>query len=150
MSLINNKTKNIPLFEIDFERKFSTILSIKSTLKIVNITLDLIKNKVINYNRDKAWQIETVLHEALVNSIEYGNNNDETKEIKFYYEIGNKALRVIIEDEGIGFDVNNVSVPIGKEALEKINGRGIYMMMKFSEALFYNTKGNKILLFFSL
>ncbi len=74
---------------------------------------------------------------------------DFNKFVTVKYEIGEKGLRVIIKDSGDGFDTKNISVPVGNEALEWISGRGIYIMKKFSDAMYYNEKGNEVMLFFN-
>ncbi|OHD56727.1 MAG: hypothetical protein A2Y33_06450 [Spirochaetes bacterium GWF1_51_8] len=133
---------------VDHSANESNTITIKSSLNAVSMTIDLIKNKVLKYHYDKIWKIETVLHEALVNSITYGNELDYNKPVILSYEIGYKGIRMWIRDMGDGFDVENITVPMGNEALERISGRGIYIMKKFSEAFFFNKKGNEMLLFF--
>lgn len=120
------KHNTIPLIIIEKSPHSAHTFSIKSSLKTINMTIDMIKNKVLQYHSKKIWQIETVLHEALVNAITYGNELDSNKLVLMSYEIGTKGLRIIIKDCGDGFDVNNISVPVGVEALERISGRGIY------------------------
>ncbi len=139
-----------PVFWVDFSEHQAFSFPIKSSLKTVSLTIDMIKNKLVRHDSEKIWQIETVLHEALVNAITYGSELDHTKHVSVSYEMGRKGLRVMIRDLGAGFDVHNISVPVGHEALEKISGRGIYIMKKFSDALFFNEKGNELLLFFHL
>ncbi len=147
--LKNSHINCIPLFLIDDSPHQSYVFPIKSTLKTVSLTIDMIRDKVLSHNSEKIWQIETVLHEALVNAITYGNEMDYNKLVIIRYEIGDKGLRVIIKDSGEGFDLKNISVPVGEEALERISGRGIYIMKKFSDAMYYNKKGNEVMLFFN-
>ncbi|NPV00368.1 MAG: ATP-binding protein [Brevinematales bacterium] len=132
----------------DHSANESSTITIKSTLNAVSMTIDLVKNKVLKYHYDKIWKIETVLHEALVNAITYGNELDYTKPVVLSYEIGYKGMRLWVRDMGDGFDVDNIAVPMGNESLDRISGRGIYIMKKFSEAFFFNKKGNEMLLFF--
>lgn len=138
----------LPLILINYTTNESYSFSIKSTLNAVSLTIDMIKNKVIKYHQEKLWQIETVLHEALVNAITYGNELDDSRLVDISYEIGYRGIRIWVRDTGEGFDVQNISVPVGDEALDRISGRGIYIMKKFSEAIFFNHKGNEILLYF--
>lgn len=140
--------KLIPFLIIDRSDNVSYSFPIRSNLKTVAMAVDMFKNKILKYSCDKIWQIETVLHEALVNSMTYGNEMDNGKTITVQYEIGERGLRVLVKDVGEGFDVFNVSVPVGEEALERISGRGIYIMRKFSSNMYYNDKGNEVLLFF--
>lgn len=139
----------MPVFLIDFTDHQSYAFPIKSSLKTVSLTIDMVKNKLVKHDLEKIWQVETVLHEALVNAITYGSDLDHSKNIDISYEMGKKGLRVVIKDTGTGFDVNNITVPVGLEALEKVNGRGIYIMQKFSDELFFNEKGNELILFFN-
>ena len=138
-----------PVFLVNFTEHASYSFPIKSSLKTVSLTIDMIKNKLVKHDLEKIWQVETVLHEALVNAITYGSDLDNSKNVDISYEMGKKGLRVVISDKGTGFDVNNITVPVGLEALEKVNGRGIYIMQKFSDELFFNEKGNELILFFN-
>lgn len=139
----------VPVFLADLTEHASYAFPIKSSLKTVSLTIDMIKNKLVKHDLEKIWQVETVLHEALVNAITYGSDLDNSKNIDISYEMGKKGLRVVIRDKGTGFDVNNITVPVGHEALEKVNGRGIYIMQKFSDEIFFNEKGNELILFFN-
>jgi serine/threonine-protein kinase RsbW len=137
-----------PLFIINLSPAECYAFRIKSTLNAVSLTIDMIKNKVLKYHYEKVWKIETVLHEALVNAITYGNELDDRKLVYVFYEVGKQGLRLLIRDEGEGFDVTNFSVPVGKDALDKVSGRGIYIMKKFATAIFFNQIGNETMLFF--
>jgi serine/threonine-protein kinase RsbW len=144
-----NKINASPILILDYTLHRSYEFPIKSSLKAINLAVNMIRNKVVQYNSDKIWKIETVLQEALVNAVTYGNGLNSARPLQMNYEIGEKGLRVFIKDSGKGFDVFNTSVPIGREALEKISGRGIYIMKKFSDAIFYNRQGNEVIMFFS-
>lgn len=146
--LTANSIDTAPVMAFDYSQKEYYAFTIKSTLNAVALTVDMIKNKVLKYHLEKVWKIETVLHEALVNAITYGNEMDYSRFVYISYEIGPRALRMWIRDMGDGFDVHNIMVPVGDEALVRISGRGIYIMNKFSEAFFYNAEGNEMLLYF--
>ncbi len=133
---------------IDFSPNESYGFKLKSSLSTVSLTIEMIKNKVLKYDYNKIWKIETVLHEALVNAITYGNELNPDFVVDIHYEIGSSGFRIWIRDEGEGFDINNISVPVGVDALDRISGRGIYMMKKFSDSLFFNEDGNEVMLFF--
>lgn len=138
----------IPFLLFNYTTKESYQFSIKSTLNAVSLTIDMIKNKVLKYHYNKVWKIETVMHEALVNAITYGNELDYEKPVFIQYEVGPRGLRIWVQDIGEGFDVTSFTVPVGMEALEQISGRGIYIMKKFSESIFFNETGNQAMLFF--
>ncbi|MEJ5283497.1 MAG: ATP-binding protein [Brevinematales bacterium] len=147
--LVSNQKSARPLFLINFTEHMVFKFKMNSNLKTLSLTIDMLKNKVVKYNTDKLWQFETVIHEALMNAITHGNELEAKKEVQIFYEIGKKGIRIIIKDMGKGFDVNNLSVPIGEEALDVISGRGIYLMSKLSDILFYSPEGNETLIFFN-
>ncbi len=147
--LVANQKSTRPIFIINFTEHNVVKFKMQSNLKTLSLTIDMLKNKIVKYNTEKLWQFETVFHEALMNAITHGNELETKKEVQILYEIGKKGIRIIIKDMGKGFDVNNLSVPIGKEALDVISGRGIYLMSKLSDALFYSPEGNETLIFFN-
>jgi len=141
--------KIFPIFAIENYPHQAYSFSIKSSLKTISMIIDMIKSHVLQYHSEKIWKIETVLHEALVNAITYGNEMDYNKQVVINYEVGSIGLRVFIKDSGEGFDVKHISVPVGKESLDRISGRGIYIMKKFSDSIYYSEKGNEVTIFFS-
>ncbi len=147
--LVDNSISARAVFLINFTEHTAFKFKMKSNLKTLTLTIDMLKNKIVKYNTEKLWQFETVLHEALMNAITHGNELENKKEVDIFYEIGRKGIRIIIKDMGKGFDVNNLSVPIGEEALDVISGRGIYLMSKLSDIIFYSPQGNEILIFFN-
>ncbi len=147
--LVGNSISARAVFLINFTEHTAFKFKMKSNLKTLTLTIDMLKNKIVKYNTEKLWQFETVLHEALMNAITHGNELENKKEVDIFYEIGRKGIRIIIKDMGKGFDVNNLSVPIGEEALDVISGRGIYLMSKLSDIIFYSPQGNEILIFFN-
>ncbi len=118
-------------------------------MKALTTTVDMLKNKILKYNSDKLWQIETVLHEAFMNAVTHGNELEPKKKVEIFYELGKKGFKIMVKDMGIGFDVNNLFVPTSEDALDAISGRGIYLMEKLSDVLFYSPEGNKVLIFFN-
>ncbi|NPV39151.1 Histidine kinase-like ATPase domain protein [Brevinematales bacterium NS] len=121
---------------------------IQSSLGAVGLTTEMFKNKLLGYQCDEHWHIETVIHEALVNAITYGSQMDYSKKISIAYEIGPEALRVFIQDPGEGFDVRR-HVPVSLIDNETITGRGIRLMKHLTSALTYNANGNALSLLFN-
>jgi len=88
--------------------------------------------------------------EATNNAIIHGNNSDPAKEVKIEIEIDSKQLVVHIEDQGKGFDHMNIPDPTSPENLEKINGRGIFLMERLSDEILYLSDGSIVELKFKL
>jgi serine/threonine-protein kinase RsbW len=90
--------------------------------------------------------VRLALEEALVNAIKHGNGLDPTKEVLVTCQISNDKVRVVIEDQGPGFRLQDVPDPTEDENLEKPGGRGIMLMRAFVSVVEYNERGNRVVL----
>jgi serine/threonine-protein kinase RsbW len=88
--------------------------------------------------------------EATNNAIIHGNHSDPGKLVRIAIECGEKELKVQIEDQGKGFDHMNIPDPTSPENLEKINGRGIFLMERLSDEILYLADGRIVELKFNL
>lgn len=88
--------------------------------------------------------------EATNNAIIHGNRSNPEKDVKIKMQIEDKELKVHIEDQGDGFDHLNIPDPTAPENLEKINGRGIFLMERLSDEILYIEDGRIVELKFKL
>jgi serine/threonine-protein kinase RsbW len=88
--------------------------------------------------------------EATNNAIIHGNNSDPKKIVKIEMLMEHKELKVHIEDQGQGFDYSTVPDPTAPENLEKINGRGIFLMERLSDEILYLENGRIVVLKFRI
>ena len=88
--------------------------------------------------------------EATNNAIIHGNRSDPAKTVRIEIESVEQELMVHIEDQGEGFDHMNVPDPTSPENLEKINGRGIFLMERLSDEILYMAEGRIVELKFKL
>jgi len=88
--------------------------------------------------------------EATNNAIIHGNNSDPEKNVKIEIQFLETELKVHIEDQGKGFDHMNIPDPTAPENLEKINGRGIFLMERLSDEIMYLADGRIVELKFRL
>ena len=88
--------------------------------------------------------------EATNNAIIHGNRSNPEKEVKIKMMIEDKELMVHIEDQGEGFDHMNIPDPTAPENIEKINGRGIFLMERLSDEILYIEEGRIVELKFKL
>ena len=54
------------------------------------------------------------------------------------------VVRIVIQDEGEGFDPNDVPDPTLPENLDKPSGRGVMLMKAFMDDVIYNDVGNQL------
>jgi serine/threonine-protein kinase RsbW len=89
-------------------------------------------------DEDKLNSLSLSFSEAVSNSIVHGNKKDPAKNITITIKVNDSKLRVIIKDEGKGFDLQAVPDPTKPENILKDNGRGIHIMKSFLDSLTYN------------
>jgi serine/threonine-protein kinase RsbW len=90
--------------------------------------------------------VRLALEEAIVNAIKHGNRMDPDKSVRIHCRVCNEKVRIVIEDEGIGFSPDLVPDPTSDENLEKPCGRGIMLMRAFLSLVEYNEEGNRVTL----
>jgi serine/threonine-protein kinase RsbW len=75
------------------------------------------------------------LTEGVNNAIYHGNRQDPDKHVRVSYKADEDVFWFRIEDDGPGFDFENVPDPTSPENLEKPNGRGVFLMRHLSDDL---------------
>ena len=100
-----------------------------------------------------ASEVRLALEELGRNAIEWGNHNDRAKKVRFGCRILPGKIIVYIEDEGAGFDPNNVPDPSidplghleNRKAMGKrLGGYGIHLIKHLMDKLIYNARGNRV------
>ena len=94
--------------------------------------------------RKTRFRLQVVLSEALSNAIVRGNREDRRKWVHVRAELGPDAIRLVVTDEGPGFDPAAVPEPIRPEQLDEANGRGLYLIRKLVDTVQFNEQGNSI------
>ena len=89
--------------------------------------------------------VELALREALNNAVVHGNRLDPGKLVQVYCrcELG-KELRLVVRDQGIGFDPNGISDPLAVENLEAEHGRGILLMRSQMDQVSFARGGTEV------
>ncbi len=96
-----------------------------------------------NFNK-----IYLCISEAVINSIEHGNKNDKDKEISVEIECNAEELKVIIKDEGEGFNVANLLDPTRESNIKRESGRGIHIIRTYCDKIEF--KRNKSFIHFKM
>lgn len=69
--------------------------------------------------------------ELVNNAIIHGNKSDISKTVDIRYSVDKEELKVIVTDQGTGFDEEEVENPIDDDNLLKEVGRGIFIVKSF-------------------
>ncbi len=96
------------------------------------------------YTDRDVFGVKLSLEEALVNAIKHGNGMDPEKLVKVQCRVDDVEVLITIEDEGEGFNPEDVPDPTDDDNLEKPSGRGLMLMRAFMTGIHYNERGNRV------
>ena len=130
-------------------RKDLNIPSEIGNLRLVEKAIDELSTE-LDLSDEVYGNVLVATMEATNNAIIHGNNSDPNKNVKIEIQMLEKELKVLIEDQGIGFDHKNIPDPTSPENVEKINGRGIFLMERLSDEILYLEEGRIVELKFKL
>jgi len=130
------------------QRKIN-ISSIPSNLRLVEMMVDEITNEQ-DFNSDMYGKILIATVEAVNNAIIHGNRSNPEKYVEVEFKKKNGELEIIVEDEGEGYDYENIPDPTEPENIENIHGRGIFLIRQLSDEVVFNKKGKQIIMIFKI
>src|SRR5436190_6284657 len=84
------------------------------------------------------------LDEAFVNAVKHGNKNDPTKLVRITAELTPQEASFTVEDEGEGFDINQIPDPCDPANLFRASGRGVLLIYNIMDEVEYNAQGNRV------
>lgn len=90
------------------------------------------------------FSVRLAMEEALVNAIKHGNQMDPDKTVRLECHVDEDRVRIVIEDQGPGFDPGSLPDPTAEENLEMPGGRGVMLIQSFMDNVQYNDRGNMI------
>jgi serine/threonine-protein kinase RsbW len=123
------------------------IPSLTENLRIVESFIDNVKEK-FNLNDDIYGNIMISVTESVNNAIFHGNKQDKSKMVSITLNLNKNQIMFSILDQGNGFDFNNLPDPTAPNNLEKLGGRGIFLMKNLADEVHFNDKGREVELVF--
>jgi serine/threonine-protein kinase RsbW len=83
---------------------------------------------------EMVYWVGMALREALANAIKHGNKLNPEKRVHVHMEVKpGTLLRLVVEDEGEGFDSAEIANPTDPQNLLRSSGRGIFYMRNFMD-----------------
>jgi Anti-sigma regulatory factor (Ser/Thr protein kinase) len=123
------------------------IPSLSENIRMIESFIDNAKEKY-QLNDDIYGNIMIAVTEAVNNAIKHGNQNNSSKNVSLSLALEEGLVRFCIEDEGTGFNYNDLPDPTAPENLEKPGGRGIFLMKHLSDEVTFKEKGKVVELSF--
>lgn len=109
-----------------------------------------ILDQLLHHLQAQSWPdrdvfgVQLAVEEALVNAIKHGNGFAPEKKVQFHCLLADDMVRIVISDEGSGFDPNRLPDPTAPERLECPCGRGVMLMRAFMSRVEFNERGNQV------
>ncbi len=134
------------MISMDREIKIS---SIPENLRQVEKLIDEISIKY-SLESDMYGKVLIACIEAVNNSIVHGNKSDPEKFVAIGVDNKNNKLKIIVQDEGAGFDYDHIPDPTAPENIENIDGRGVFLMNHLSDEVNFLDNGAGVELIFNI
>ena len=128
---------------------FVKIPSIKENVSIVESFIENVGEK-IKIEESIYGNVLVSVTEAVNNAIVHGNKEDKTKKVRIGLKKNKKSVRFVVEDEGMGFDYDNLPDPTSPKNLDKVKGRGIFLIKSLSDKTTFKNGGRMIEMLFKL
>ena len=132
-------TDKSSIIHIDFRSSFELV-------DLVQTVFESLADQV-GFDADSAHWMSVAIRESVTNAVRHGNKLDPTKRVKVQFEILEPMFKVFVEDQGEGFDPEELPDPLAEENLLRANGRGIFFMKSFMDEVVYsfpNENGTRV------
>jgi serine/threonine-protein kinase RsbW len=123
------------------------IPSISENIRMIESFIDNAKER-FHLNEDMYGNIMIAVTEAVNNAIKHGNSGNSAKNVYLNLTLDENLLRFVIKDEGVGFDYHSLPDPTSPENVEKVGGRGIFLMKHLSDDVAFRDDGRTVELSF--
>jgi serine/threonine-protein kinase RsbW len=105
-------------------------------LDFVQVVSDYI-GRMAGLDEDAVHWVGVAVRESVVNAIKHGNQGDESKRVIVEFTTvpahDPSQLVIRVEDEGEGFDPEELADPLAPENILKSSGRGIFLIRNFMD-----------------
>jgi serine/threonine-protein kinase RsbW len=115
---------------------FLEIESDKSRIKDIE-SLMLKANKGFGLTEQEYGKMMIAVTEVVMNAIVHGNKENLSKHVKIYVEYDNSQMKIVIMDEGEGFDITRLPDPTTSENILDLHGRGVFIARAMVDEFFY-------------
>lgn len=116
------------------------IPSLPENIRIVESFIDNAKDQY-KLNDDIYGNIMIAVTESVNNAIIHGNQSNSNKNVHLQLALEESLIKFIIEDEGTGFDYQDLPDPTLPENLSKPGGRGIFLMKNLCDEVSFKKEG---------
>ena len=121
--------------------------TLPSEVALVSSFLDELMNFISRFRmaNENNFEIELALREALVNAIVHGNRQDPRKRVYVNCRCSPQGeVSITVEDEGSGFDHDELPDPTSADNLLLTHGRGIFLIGTLMDDVYFERGGSVV------
>jgi serine/threonine-protein kinase RsbW len=102
--------------------------------------------RVLGYSGKDIFAMRLALGEAVINAFRHGNQGDPAKAVRVSYLVSPGEVAAEVEDDGPGFDPEQVPDPLIDANMHRFHGRGLFLMRVYMSGVSFNRQGNRVTL----
>ncbi len=119
------------------------IPSLTENIRIIESFIDNAKDQY-NIDDDIYGNIMIAVTESVNNAIRHGNGLQNSKNVTISLNLEQDIITFAIQDQGPGFDFQNLPDPTAPENLDKPGGRGIFLMKHLADEVKFKDEGRLV------
>lgn len=121
-------------------------LELPSDLSLINGVLEYLLERVSRMGliQPEKSNLFVALNEAFVNAVKHGNKNDSLRLLRITAELSPSEAVFTVEDEGEGFDLQQIPDPRDPANLFKTSGRGVLLIYNIMDEVEYSERGTRL------
>ncbi len=122
----------------------------EATIRSTLVEAQAIQERVVremeqlSFSARDMFALRLAIEEALSNAIRHGNHQDDSRQVHVSCRLDDQKVRVVVTDQGDGFDPAGVPDPTEDEFIGRPNGRGISLMQTYMNICEYSDGGRRI------
>ena len=132
--------------------KSDNLLRLPSRVDYLKRVENLISNLSLHYKIDQEAKdkISLAVLEAVKNAICHGNKLDLKNTVTVHFQVSENSISCDIIDEGDGFDIFAIPDPTLPENIEKLSGRGLFLMNYLADSVEHSADGRHVKMIFNI
>ena len=121
---------------------FLEIDSTRNNIKQVEALMHKV-NMEFGLTNDEYNKMMIAVTEITMNAIVHGNKENPEKKVRVFIEYDDKLMRIVITDEGEGFEPERLPDPTIEKNLHDMHGRGVFIAKELVDEFYYQHHSGK-------
>lgn len=100
-------------------------------------------NNEFGLPEDEYNKMMIAVTEIAMNAIVHGNKESMLKKVKMYVEHDERTIKVMVFDEGDGFEISRLPDPTDMDNILDVHGRGVFIARAMVDEFYYRNEEGK-------